>query len=113
IGIGTAMEFGVTLFSIATAGKLGLFALGALTKRANGKGAFIGIIACVVFTAWATFTSVKFPALHDKLVLDLGRFNYRLHPFLIGIFSHAILFVVRWTSSVLLGGKTVSQGAPL
>ncbi len=94
IGIGTAMEFGVQLFSIATAGMLGLFALGALTKRANAKGALVGIIACAVFTAWATFTSVKLPALGDRVLLDLGPLNYQLHPFLIGIFSHAILFVV-------------------
>jgi SSS family solute:Na+ symporter len=45
IGIGTALEFGVQLFSIATAGMLGLFALGALTKRANATGALIGISA--------------------------------------------------------------------
>jgi SSS family solute:Na+ symporter len=93
IGIGTAMEFGVQLFSIATAGMLGLFALGALTRRANATGAMAGILACVLFTAWATFTSVKLPAL-NRVVLDLGPFNYTWHPFLIGIFNHAILFVV-------------------
>lgn len=98
IGIGTAMEFGVQLFSIATAGMLGLFALGALTKRANAKGAIVGIIACIVFTAWATFTSVKLPALNHVL-LDLGPLNYPLHPFLIGIFNHVILFVVGWAAS--------------
>jgi SSS family solute:Na+ symporter len=72
VGIETAMEFGVKLFSIATAGMLGLFALGALTKRANARGALVGIIACVLFTAWATFTSLKLPALGDRVLLDLG-----------------------------------------
>jgi SSS family solute:Na+ symporter len=98
IGIGTALEFGVQLFSIATAGMLGLFALGALTKRANARGALVGIGACVVFTAWATFTSVKLPAL-DRVLLDLGPLNYRLHPFLIGVFNHLILFAVGWGAS--------------
>lgn len=106
IGIGTALEFGVQLFSIATAGMLGLFALGALTKQANAKGALVGIIACVLFTAWATFTSVKLPAL-NRALLDLGPFNYRLHPFLIGIFNHAILFIVGWCASVWFGGKSL------
>jgi solute:Na+ symporter, SSS family len=98
IGIGTAMEFGVQLFSIATAGMLGLFALGALTKRANAKGAVVGIIACVLFTAWATLTSVKLPALNHVL-LDLGPLNYPLHPFLIGVLNHVILFGVGWAAS--------------
>ncbi len=98
IGIGTAMEFAVQLFSIATAGMLGLFALGALTKRANAKGAFVGIIACVVFTAWATLTSVKLPAINHVL-LDLGPLNFPWHPFLIGVINHAILFGVGLVAS--------------
>ncbi len=112
IGIGTAMEFGVQLFSIATAGMLGLFALGALTQRANAKGALVGIGACVLFTAWATLTSVKIPAL-DRRVLDLGPLNYTLHPFLIGIFSHAILFVVGLGASLFFTRDSVRQSAPL
>jgi len=99
IGIGTALEFGVQLFSIATAGMLGLFALGALTKRANAKGAMVGIAACIVFTAWATLTSIKIPALHDRVLLDLGPLNYGWHPFLIGVFNHVILFIVGWVAS--------------
>lgn len=98
IGIGTAMEFGVQLFSIATAGMLGLFALGALTKRANARGAVVGIIACVLFTAWATLTSVKLPAL-NRVLLDLGPLNFPWHPFLIGVLNHGILFSVGWMAS--------------
>jgi SSS family solute:Na+ symporter len=100
IGIGTAMEFGVQIFSIATAGMFGLFALGALSKRATARGAIAGIAACVLFTAWATLTSVKFPAL-NRVLLDLGAFNYPLHPFLIGVFNHGILFGVGLTASLL------------
>jgi SSS family solute:Na+ symporter len=112
IGIGTAMEFGIQLFSIATAGMLGLFALGALTKRANATGAIVGIVVCVLFTAWATLTSVKLPALNHVL-LDLGPLNYTWHPFLIGIFNHAILFVVGLGVSVLTGGRPSAQRSVL
>ena len=112
IGIDTALEFGVQIFSIATAGMLGLFALGALTRRANAQGALIGIVACVLFTAWATFTSVKLPAL-NRVLLNLGPLNYRLHPFLIGIFNHAILFLVGLAASFLLGRKALRPGASL
>lgn len=109
IGVGTAMEFAVQIFSLATAGMLGLFALGALSKRATARGAAVGIAACILFTAWATLTSVKLPAL-NRIVLDLGRFNYPWHPFLIGVFNHAILFVVGSVASRLLkqgGSRTV------
>ncbi|MFO1487887.1 MAG: sodium/solute symporter [Verrucomicrobiota bacterium] len=109
IGIGTAMEFGVQLFSIATAGMLGLFALGALTRRGNARGALVGIVACILFTAWATLTSVKLPAL-NRVLLDLGPFNYRLHPFLIGVINHVIVFVVGWIASVALGDKAPGTG---
>ena len=112
IGLGTAMEFGVQLFSIATAGMLGLFALGALTRRANAKGAMIGIGACILFTAWATLTSVKLPAL-DRILLDLGPLNYPLHPFLIGVFNHTILFTVGLGASILLGRKTMPENPSL
>jgi SSS family solute:Na+ symporter len=112
IGIGTAMEFGVQLFSIATGGMLGLFALGALVRKANARGALIGIVACALFTAWATFTSVRLPAL-NRVVLDLGAFNFKLHPFLIGVFSHVILFVVGWGASLCFRGKTLQPGTPL
>src|SRR6266480_6636038 len=104
IGVGTAMEFAVQIFSLATAGMLGLFALGALSKRATAPGAFVGIAACILFTAWSTLTSVKLPAL-NRVALNLGKFNYPLHPFLIGIFNHAILFVVGWAASLILKRK--------
>ena len=103
IGLGTAMEFAVQLFSLATAGMLGLFALGALSKRSTARGAKWGIIACVGFTAWATLTSVKLPAL-NRVLLDLGGFNFALHPFLIGVFNHAILFGVGLAVSLATGG---------
>jgi SSS family solute:Na+ symporter len=107
-GVEAAMEFGVKLFSIATAGMLGLFALGALTKRANAKGAMVGIIACAVFTAWATLTSVKLPAL-DRVLLDFGPLNFKLHPVLIGVFNHVVVFVVGFAASLWFDRNSVRQ----
>jgi SSS family solute:Na+ symporter len=101
IGVGTAMEFGVQIFSLATSGMLGLFALGALTRQAHARGAAVGIAACVLFTTWATLTSVKLPAL-NRVLLDLGPLNYPWHPFLIGIFNHLILFLVGLGASWIL-----------
>ena len=107
-GVEAAMEFGVKLFSIATAGMLGLFALGALTKRANAKGALVGIVTCVLFTAWATLTSVKLPVL-DRVLLDLGPLNFKLHPVLIGVFNHVVVFAVGFAASLWFDRNSVRQ----
>ena len=104
IGLGSAVEFIVQLLSIATAGLLGLFALGLLSRRANRQGAWIGITACIVFTAWATMTSVEFPSI-DRPLLDLGGLNYSLTPFLIGVFNHFILFGIGLAASRFWGSS--------
>jgi SSS family solute:Na+ symporter len=109
-GVKAAMEFGVKLFSIATAGMLGLFALGALTRRANARGAMVGIVACVLFTAWATLTSVKLPVL-DGVLLPLGRFSYPLHEALIGVFNHIIVFVVGLVASLWFARNSTNSTA--
>ena len=92
------------LISVAAAGVLGLFVLGALSHRATARGAMAGIIVCVLFTAWATFTSIRMPALDNHTLLDLGSWNYGLNPKLIGVFSNLILLVVGLIASSLLGG---------
>ena len=90
---------------------LGLFALGALTKRANARGAFVGIVACVLFTAWATLTSVKLPVL-DRVLLDLGPLNFKLHPVLIWVFNHIMLFVVGLGASLWFARDAAKRSAP-
>jgi SSS family solute:Na+ symporter len=101
IGVGSAIEFGTQLLSVATAGLLGLFALGLLTTRGTPRGAWMGILAGALFSAWATLTSVKFPAMQRPL-LNLGTLNYTLNPFLIGVFSHIILLAVGYGASLVL-----------
>lgn len=109
IGLGSAIEFVVQLLSIATAGLLGLFLLGLLTTRATPQGAWIGIVACVLFTAWATLTGISFPAA-DGPPLDLGRLNYTLEPLLIGVISHLILFGVGLAASRRSPSPEFGQG---
>jgi len=109
VGVESAVEFGVKLLSISTAGLLGLFALGLFTRRANRVGAWVGIGACVVFTAWATLTSVALPAM-EKPLLDLGSWNYTLEPYLIGILSHLILFGLGYAVSLVAGPREEVRG---
>jgi len=56
-------------------------------------GAFIA--ACLLFSTWATVTSGKDPA------WDLGTFNFKLHPVMIGVVAHLVLLVVGFVASFL------------
>jgi SSS family solute:Na+ symporter len=85
--------------SIVSGGLAGLFLLAFLTTRANRHGVYAGIAACVAFTAWATLT------MGEKRLLDLGRFNFPWHDYMIGAIGHVILIVVGYTVSLILSAE--------
>jgi SSS family solute:Na+ symporter len=89
------VELIVTLGMIFSGGMLGLFALGFLSRRATRRGAYLGMAVCVVFILWAAVTG--------PLNIDLG-FNFRMHPIMIGVFSHFILFASGYLASLVFGG---------
>ncbi|MBL8228526.1 MAG: sodium/solute symporter [Bryobacterales bacterium] len=84
-------EIFVTLASIVAGGVLGLFALGFLTRRGTKKGAYTGLTICVLFVAWATITG--------PLKVNLG-INYTMHPLMIGLISHVLLFGTGYIASM-------------
>lgn len=88
---GTALSLAFLIAAILSAGVAGLFGLAFLSSRATAGGAYVGIAAGIAFTAWATLTS--------KGMWDCGRFNYTLHPYLIGVFANLILIVIGYLSS--------------
>jgi SSS family solute:Na+ symporter len=92
-----AVVFG--LYAIFSGGIAGLFALAFFTPRANRGGAYAGIAACVLFTAWAVLSSGSFPIGGFDLHLDLGRFNFTHHSYMVGVYSHIVLFVVGYLAS--------------
>lgn len=89
------IELVITLGMIFAGGILGLFALGYLTTRATRRGAYIGMAVCLLFILWATITG--------PLKVDLG-VNFTMHPIMIGIFSHPLLFMTGYLASLLFGG---------
>jgi SSS family solute:Na+ symporter len=89
------VELIVTLGMIFSGGILGLFALGFLSKRATRRGAYIGTGICFAFILWATVTG--------PLKVNLG-LNFHMHPIMIGVFSHFILFGCGYIASLLFGG---------
>ena len=85
------------LYAIFSAGIVGIFLLGILSRRANKQGLHIGIAACVLFTAYAVLTTTK---IGDHLILDLGKFNFHQHKYMLGVYSHLIVFGVGYVASL-------------
>lgn len=90
-----------SFYAIFSGGIAGIFLLGFFTVRANRKGINIGIIACILFTTYAVLTSTNFNlgGGEKKLIFDLGRFNFPHHKYMLGVYSHIILFIVGYVAS--------------
>lgn len=93
------------LYAIFSGGIAGLFVLAFFTRRANRQGALIGIAACIVFTGWAVLSSsAKGPPM-----VDLGRYNFRHHSYMVGVYSHIVLFVVGYLTSLMFAKPLLPQ----
>jgi len=91
-----------TLYAIFSGGIAGMFLLGLFSKRANKQGLYVGIAACVAFTGWAVITSTKISIGGvSRLLLDLGDYNFPHHKYMLGVYSHVVLFGVGYLASFL------------
>jgi SSS family solute:Na+ symporter len=101
---GTALKTAFQIASVVSGGVTGLFGLAFLSSRATKGGAYLGITASVLFTAWATLTST-------------GQWSpavvYSLDPLLIGVFATLLLFAVGYLSSFVVGQPTSSSSLTL
>jgi SSS family solute:Na+ symporter len=94
------------LYAIFSGGIVGIFLLGLLTKRANAQGVNIGIIASILFTAYAILTSMK---IGDSLILDLGDWNFTHHKYMLGVYTHIIVLVVGYLASLFFKSKEIDS----
>ena len=91
--------------SIVAGGLAGLFMLAFLSPRANRAGAWCGIVACLLFTTYATLTSGK-----DR-ALDLGSFNFQWAGVMIGAVGHVVLLVFGWLGSLVFASASDAAAA--
>ena len=95
---GQVLQIYYSALSIFAGGLLGLVLLALISKKANTKGVTIGIFATLTVVAWASLTKNN--------VIDLGIFNYTLHPYLIGLCSHITMFIFGYLGSILFPDDT-------
>ncbi len=97
-----------TLYSIFSGGIAGMFLLGIFSSRANKKGLYWGIGGSVAFTAWAVLTSTPFgtPG-NEKILLDMGGFNFTHHKYMIGVYSHVVLIVFGYLGSLFYKNESI------
>ena len=97
------------LYAVFSGGIAGMFILGFFTRTANRKGMYVGIVSCVLFTAYAVLTSTKFDlgsrdALGNvikELILDWGVLNFPHHKYMLQVYSNLVLFGVGYLASFL------------
>ena len=91
VGGKSALSIVFSLYAIFSGGIAGMLLLGFFSKKANKQGLYVGIVACVLFTGYAVLTSSE---INDKLILDLGNLNFTHHKYMLGVYSHFVLFGV-------------------
>ena len=89
-----------TLYSIFSGGIAGLFVLTFFCPRANKKGLYIGMAACILFTAYTLLTKTTYNIFGMKLHLEMGKFNFTHHEYMLGVYSHLVLFGVGYVASL-------------
>src|ERR1700744_2819748 len=103
VNAGTDGVLGIvfTLYAIFSGGISGIFLLGLFSPRTNRQGLNIGIIACILFTAYAFLTSTAVGVgNHKTLLLDMGRYNFTQNKLMLGVYSHVVVIVVGYVTSL-------------
>lgn len=99
-----------TLYAIFSGGIVGIFLLGLFSARANRQGVNIGIITCIVFTAYAFLTSTSVGTGDQKwLLLDFGKYNFSQHKLMLGVYSHLVVIVVGYIASLFFPKPTLDK----
>ncbi|GAB3018390.1 sodium:solute symporter [Niabella terrae] len=89
-----------TIYAIFSGGIVGVFLLGLFSARTNRQGINIGIIACILFTAYAFLTSTPIGLKEPKLLLDLGDYNFKHDKLMLGVYSHLVVILVGYIASL-------------
>jgi SSS family solute:Na+ symporter len=99
-----------TLYAVFSGGIAGIFLLGLFSPRANKQGVNIGIIACIMFTAYAVLSSTKIGTGPEKhLLLNLGRYGFKQNALMLGVYSHLVVIGVGYAASLFFEKPVINQ----
>lgn len=101
LGRDSILEAIFSIYAIFSGGIGGLFALAFLTRRANRQGVLIGIITCVLFTAWALLTSPMKWGGGSTILLDLGPLNFRHDALMLAVYTNIVFFAAGYVGSLI------------
>lgn len=87
---GTVLQTIFGYYAIFSAGIVGIFLLGLFSRRANKQGLYIGLLACILFTAWGTLI-------------------HPINKYMMGVYSHLIVLVVGYLASYLFKSNKADE----
>ena len=94
INVKSALDTWWKLASIFSGGMLGLFLLGAFSRRSSSRGALVGTLMGIAVIAWMSLTS---------LAEDPSRFGNIFHSYLTIVFGTMIIFLFGFLISHMAG----------
>lgn len=98
---GSALSLYYMATAIVAGGLAGLFVLAFLVPRASARGAQIGIVLSLLVTAWATLTW------NGGKLVNLGRWNFPWHEYLIGAVGNVVLLISGYLFSFVFPAEQV------
>ena len=103
---GSALAVWYTVSAITGCGLVGLFLLAFLNSRTGPVAAYCGIAVSLLLTAWAAAT------LQEKRLIDLGRFNFPWHDYMIGAVGNLALLAAGFAVSLIIPARAAGA-API
>ena len=94
INVRSALDTWWKLASIFSGGMLGLFLLGAFSRRSRSGGAFIGVILGIAVIAWMSLSSLS-----D----DPSKYGNIFHSYLTIVFGTLAIFLAGYLIALLAG----------
>jgi SSS family solute:Na+ symporter len=106
----TLQDTGTKIAGVLGGGILGLYVLGFLSRKGDGRAVAIGIAATLLFSTYITAAELKWITTETftRLGLSEGLASWvakPIHTYYAGIFGNIILFAVAYGAAVLIGRR--------
>ncbi len=101
----TLQDTGTKLAALLGGGILGIYMLGFLTRKGNGRSVAFGIVCTAIFSLYITMCEME--VIHPTMLMNhfglsegWARFISRpMHTYYAGLFGHILMFVVAYATS--------------